>query len=397
VVDYSLSDAAQRAGVSEDDVRQLVDVGILTPSEGRFSGGDVRRIGLIASLISSGVAIEALSDSLRAGRIALDFLDNSVFESWSALTPLTFADLAEQSGVPVDLLLVIREAIGAAVAVPTDFVREIELEIVPAVQAELEIGYPTAVIERLLRTSGDSVRRIALAEAAAFRSSVIEPVTHLPGPEIGRTPARAAMKVDAPVDQALLAIFHAQRAHATASDVLGGFETAMAAAGVLTRATRVPAMCFLDITGYTRLTEERGDTAAAQLAEALTRLVQRTSVQHGGRPVKWLGDGVMIHFPSPGPAVVAALEMRDGVASAGLPPAHVGLHAGPVLSQDGDYYGQTVNVASRIAVYARPGEVLVSQAVVDASDGQPVAFADIGAVELKGVSADVHLYVAQRA
>src|SRR5207344_2335494 len=119
-----------------------------------------------------------------------------------------------------------------------------------------------------------------------------------------------------------------------------------------------------DLTGYTRFTAERGDKAAAELAETLRRLVQRTSVEHGGRPVKWLGDGVMFHFRDPGPAVVAALEMIDGIATAGLPPAHVGLHAGPVLFQDGDYFGRTVNVASRIAGYARPGEVVVSQAVV---------------------------------
>ena len=72
------------------------------------------------------------------------------------------------------------------------------------------------------------------------------------------------------------------------------------------------------------------------------------------------------------------------------------LHAGPVLSQDGDYYGQTVNVASRIATYARPGEVLVSQTVVDASDGVPVAFTDLGLVELKGVSEALHLHAASR-
>ena len=63
----------------------------------------------------------------------------------------------------------------------------------------------------------------------------------------------------------------------------------------------------------------------------------------------------------------AALEMVDGLAAAGLPPAHVGLHAGPVLFQEGDYFGQTVNLSARIADYARPGEVLVSQAVADAS------------------------------
>ena len=75
----------------------------------------------------------------------------------------------------------------------------------------------------------------------------------------------------------------------------------------------------------------------------------------------------MVYFRDAGPGVVAALEMVDGVAAAGLPPAHVGLHAGPVLFQEGDYFGQTVNVASRIADYARPGEVLVTREVVEAA------------------------------
>jgi adenylate cyclase len=55
--------------------------------------------------------------------------------------------------------------------------------------------------------------------------------------------------------------------------------------------------------------------------------VQRSSVQRGGRPIKWLGDGVMLYFGEPGAGVLAALEMLDGLAAAELPPAHVGLHA----------------------------------------------------------------------
>ena len=57
--------------------------------------------------------------------------------------------------------------------------------------------------------------------------------------------------------------------------------------------------------------------------------------------------------------------MVNQLAAAGLPPAHVGLHAGPVLFQEGDYFGQTVNLTSRIADYARPGEVLVTQVLSD--------------------------------
>jgi adenylate cyclase len=179
-----------------------------------------------------------------------------------------------------------------------------------------------------------------------------------------------------------------------------GFEREMARAGVYQAETRHPAICFLDVTGYTRLTQERGDQAAAALAEELARIVKRTSGEHGGRPVKWLGDGVMFYFADPASAVVAALEMVAGVPAAGLPPAHVGVHAGPVVTQQGDYYGQTVNMAARIADYARPGEVLVSRSVVDATPGaeeRGVVFGPIGAVELKGVAGATELFTARRA
>ena len=171
----------------------------------------------------------------------------------------------------------------------------------------------------------------------------------------------------------------------------------MAKAGIHSRLARPPAICFLDLTGYTRLTEERGDEAAADLAATVARLVQRGSVRFGGKPIKWLGDGVMFHFRDPGPGVRAALEMVEGLETAGLPPAHVGLHAGPVLFQQGDYFGQTVNLSARIADYARPGEVLVSEAVADASREEGISFMDIGQVELKGVSGTTHLLRAHRA
>jgi adenylate cyclase len=104
-------------------------------------------------------------------------------------------------------------------------------------------------------------------------------------------------------------------------------------AGLFSRLHRPPAICFLEITGYTRLTEERGDEAAADLATSSPPLVRRASQEHGGRPVKWLGDGVMFYFREPGGALLAALEMVEGPATHDLPPAHVGLHEGQVISR----------------------------------------------------------------
>jgi adenylate cyclase len=93
---------------------------------------------------------------------------------------------------------------------------------------------------------------------------------------------------------------------------------------------------------------------------------------------------------------MAALEVVEGVEEMRLPPAHVGIHAGPVLFQEADYFGRTVNIAARIADYARPGEVVVSQAVADATDEPSVAFTEIGPVELKGTSGALQLHTAKR-
>jgi adenylate cyclase len=112
--------------------------------------------------------------------------------------------------------------------------------------------------------------------------------------------------------------------------------------------------------------------------------------------VKWLGDGVMFYFRKPADAVLAALDMATAVGRHDLPPAHVGIHAGPVIFQEGDYFGRTVNLASRIAEYARPGEVLVSQEVVDAAEDGPVTFTEVGPVQLKGVGGPLRLHIVQR-
>jgi adenylate cyclase len=394
---YTRAETAERAGVGVEELSRHVALGILSPGEdGRFTAGAVRKAGMAHALEAGGVPLEGLAAEMKTGRLSLDFLDDPAYETFAVLSGLTFEQLSTQTGVPVELLMMIREAIGSAAPIPSDLVRENELIVVPMLEAKLRLGYPAAVVESSMRTMGDSLRRFALTEADAFRAHVIGPMTGRPGVEIAAAAGAATGQLAASIDAALLAVYHAQEVHAYTANIIEGFEAALAEAGLKSRLDHPPAMCFLDITGYTRLTQERGDAAAADLATRLARLVERTSVKHGGRPVKWLGDGVMLHFPNPGHGVAAALEMVDGVAEAGLPPSHVGLHAGPVIFQAGDYYGQTVNVAARIAEYARPGEVLVSQEVVDASGGAQVAFREIGPVELKGVSGPVRLHAASR-
>ncbi len=400
MADYSRQEAAERAGVSVEQLTHLVEIGVLgSLDDDRFTPADIRKVGLIQSMVAGGLPLDGLVAELKTGRLTLGFLENPAFDMFSALSTVTFQDLSASTGIPVDVLLVIREAIGSSVPQPTDLVRDNEFAVVPLLQAQLASGYSLEAVERGLRTAGDSLRRVTSAEAATFRAQVIDPVAatgEIRGEEIGAAAAAATERLRGPADDALLAIYRGQQMHAWTANILEGWERDLDSAGLYDSIRRPPAMCFLDISGYTRLTQEQGDAAAAALADQLTRMVQRTSFQHGGRPVKWLGDGVMLHFPNPGPGVLAALDMSDGVTDAGLPPAHVGLHAGPIVIQEGDYYGQTVNIASRIAEYARPGEILVSQAVVEASPGIDAAFTDIGPVELKGVGGTVHLLAARR-
>jgi adenylate cyclase len=399
VSEYSRQEVTQRAGVDPDYVDRLVELGILTPGAGEaFAPGDVLRARWVQSLERAGVPLEGLAAAVRDGVLSFSFLDVGAYDRFAGLSGTTFQQLSAQTGIPLELLMVVREVFGFAEPHPEDTLHHNELSVVPLLQLQLSKGFHPEVIERWLRVYGDSLRRIAEAEAAWWNSEVEMALvaSGMTEGEMLQAQADLGSQMTPLIERVLLAIYHGQQEHTWSQVFVEHVESALEQAGLYRRLDRPPAMCFLDITGYTRLTEERGDEAAAELAARLAGLVRRSSLEHGGTPVKWLGDGVMFYFREPGAAVLAALEMAEVVGSHGLPPAHVGIHAGPVVFQDGDYFGRTVNLAARIADYARPGEVLVSQEVVDAADRGPVAFTEIGPVELKGVPGTLRLHIAHR-
>ncbi len=394
---YDIAEAAERTGIPAADLERMCELGIIVPDEaGEFTGGHLRKIGVVNALIAAGIPLDGLGAAIRQGRVTLDFLDASAFERFSAASAVTFAEMALRTGVPIEQLLFIREAAGSGTPQPSDRIREEELPFAELIELAGRGGMRPAAVQQMLRSQADGMRRVAETESNTWQSEVIGPAMargarpdQVLGGEFGD-------RMSLLTERAVLAMYHMQQMRAWTTNIIEGLEGMLAEAGLHTRSEHPPAMCFLDISGYTRLTEERGDAAAAELAEDLGRLVQRESLKHGGRPVKWLGDGVMLHFPNPGHGVAAALDMVDGVADAGLPPAHVGLHAGPVIFQEGDYYGRTVNLAARIAGYAQPGQVLVSQALVDLSTGPGLAFTAVGPVELKGVAGATDLFAAHR-
>jgi len=390
---------ADRAGVDPGYVDRLVELGIVNPGSGdTFSHGDVRRARWVQSFERAGVPLEGMAAAVRDGALSFTYLDATAFDRFAGVSGTTFRELSERTGVPLDLLLVVREAHGFAEPRPEDHVREDELSVVPAVELQLSSGIQPELIKRLLRAYGDGLRRIVETETEWYRTEVQMPLLEggMTEAEMLAAQADVGSRMAPLMEQALLSIYHGQQEHAWSNSAVEDVEDALEREGLYRRVRRPPAVSFLDLTGYTRLTEEHGDEAAAELATTLATLVRGSSREHDGQPVKWLGDGVMFYFPNPGDGVLAALDMVEGVAAHDLPPARVGIHAGPVVFQEGDYFGRTVNIAARIAEYARPGEVLVTQEVVDAADLDGVGLTAIGPVELKGVSQPLSLLSVRR-
>jgi adenylate cyclase len=400
VEDDAIAGLAHRAGVERDFAMRLREAAIIGEGrEGGYGEGDVRRVRVIDMLVRAGLPLEGIGAVVRDGSLSLDFVETATYDRFASFSDETFGEVSARTGIPLETLGVIREAGGSAAPGAADRIRDDEAMVVPLIELQRGLGFRQPVIERALRVYGESLRRMAETEADWWHSEIVSPILARGGnwADIASLAERITPDLSAHSDATLLALYHARQTDAWMRNIFDGVETALASAGLTARSDRTPpAISFLDLTGYTRLTDERGDEAAAELAERLSRLVERTSKPHGGRPVKWLGDGVMFHFPDPSASALAAVEMVETAAAAGLPPARVGVHAGPVLFQEGDYFGRTVNLASRIADYARPGEVVVSADVVGLSVDRGVVFGEIGVVELKGVSEAIRLFTASR-
>ena len=398
----SAAGLADLAGVTEAEVQRLVDLGILVARDGAgpFLAADAQKIRLATACEQAGLPMEGIAAAIQQGRLSFAFLEAAPYRRWAVRSGQTYRQVSQEAGVPLELLGSFLEAIGFARMAPDEPIREDELEIVPLLQLGLATGILDQVWStRLGRGYAEGLRLLAGVEKDVWRARFMAPLLEAGADQ--QTARKRAAKLSGDflpvVDRGLLAAYRRQQELSWIEDLVEEIETALEATGMLGRPERVPAMCFLDLVGYTRLTEEHGDQVAAELAETLAILVNRSSREHGGVPVKWLGDGVMVHYREPAGAVLAALQIVEECPQAGLPPAHVGVAAGPVVIQGGDYFGRTVNLAARIAAYASASRVLVSERVVERTPPQGVTFVEQGQVQLEGIAHPVRLLEARRA
>lgn len=164
-------------------------------------------------------------------------------------------------------------------------------------------------------------------------------------------------------------------------------------------ATRTGAILFTDLVGFTEFTDARGDAAAVQVLDAQSAIAADALADVDGQLVKELGDGLMLWFDHATHGLRTAAGMLQAIEEArterGFPLSlRMGMHWGDVVERGADFVGQNVNIASRIADLAGPGELLVSEQVVSAVDGETpaAAFRPVGPTRVKGVASPIWLY-----
>ena len=150
---------------------------------------------------------------------------------------------------------------------------------------------------------------------------------------------------------------------------------------------------FADLAGFTALTEAHGDDEAIGIALDFTTRVRALLSEFGAEEVKTIGDEVMIRVADPADAVRLGLRIVDELAFHESPPVRVGIHSGPAVSQDGDWFGGTVNVASRVSAAAKPGEVLLTAATrAELAGSNEFELEERGSRQLKHVPDPVAVY-----
>jgi len=158
---------------------------------------------------------------------------------------------------------------------------------------------------------------------------------------------------------------------------------------------RLAAILAADVVGYSALMERAEEATYTEFERLVRELIEPSLSRHEGRLIKTTGDGALAEFASPLVAMRCAVEIQDHLASGGGPlTLRVGLNLGDVIvGQDGELYGDGINIAVRLEGIADPGGILISEKVYDEVEGKmDVSFEDRGEQQLKNISRPVRVY-----
>lgn len=266
---------------------------------------------------------------------------------------LTSVEVAQLSGVSLEECRRLWRALGfPPVAEDARVFTRSDVVMLGAVSTMLrEQGMAPEVMLRLTRATGQSLSRVAEAQIAATapRLEVIRSLEGEPRSE----------KVTAAIQALVLGlepfVSYVWRRHLLAALLRFAASTGEASEG------NELAVGFADLVGFTGLSQELNDVELAAMVDRFEAVAYEHIPERGGRVVKMIGDEVMFACADAGAAAEIGLALVEAFAAEnGLPEARVGLAMGPTLSWEGDLFGPTVNLASRLVNLARPSTVLVS-------------------------------------
>ena len=388
----SLAEASRLAGMSSSTLKRWADEGLVPVQDGRWTRASAAQARVIARMRERGYSVDAIREAARGGRLAFGYAED-LFQVPEGRH--TREQAAELTGLEPELIERLMTLLGTPLSAD-GMLNEEDLKAMRHCANVLSSGFPLVAFLQLVRVYAQSIRRVADAEVRLFHLYVHEPLMHDEVPPLEIAEEMGELAADLlPVTGPLMEYMHNRYLRFyIEQDVVGHMEADIGGAGRgLARVSMT--FCFVDLTGFTRYTEEEGDEEALDMIERFIDTVEAT-LPSEATIVKTIGDEVMV--VSPEPATLTEWAVGFLALFQERPQPRVGIHRGAAVFRDGDYFGGDVNLAHRVVSRALGGEVLVTEAVVEAIDESDfLRFDAIGEVVLKGFPEPISLYIARPA
>lgn len=395
---FTRTDLAGETGVSPALIAQLAEIGVLTADEeGKFVAGDIIRIEAVKSFLDAGLPLDVLAEAIDQGLFTFEFLDRFHPEPASR-SEGTIDRLAADLDLPWEVLVSVYVAMGLPEPSSGHVPRRDEESLLRRFVEAWGTGGEDALI-RAARLVGEPARLLSEGWTRLYVEKISDPMAAAQMPMEERISAivETTEKATSLAPEMFHWLMQRHLRHAIDRANFEGLEEAMTSHGLAFPVrSRVPAVAFVDVSGYTTMTERLGDDRAVLTSAALRDRALAVSRRHGGSVVKLLGDGAMLHFSDVIEGVAAVMELMEGLDRNEMT-AHAGINAGAMIEYDGDFYGRTVNLAARVADRAGPREVLVTDAVVEADASGRFSYQRLDPLPLKGISAHVPVHRVARA
>jgi adenylate cyclase len=384
----SLNEAARISGVSPSTLKRWAEAKVIPVRRGRWTSAAAAQARVVARMRERGHSLEELRRAVRDGRLAFGYVEDLL--PTHSERSITREEAAQATGLEEELIERVMTLLGTPTALEGTL-NEDDLDAIEQMAAVLRAGFPLIALLQLVRVYAQSIRKIAEAEVRLFHLFVHEPLIRQGVDALEMADEMEGLARDLlPLTSPLMEYIHRRYlGFYTEQDVVGHMEVDFAGMRQMGRVTM--AFCFVDLTGFTRYTEEEGDEEALDMVERFVETVEAT-LPAEALIVKTIGDEVMIVSPDP----VTLTEWAVGFLTLfrERPQPRVGIHYGRAVYRDGDYFGTEVNLTHRVVARALGGEVMVTTAVADAiGDSAYLVFDPIGRVELKGFPEPVDLLV----